>query len=526
MRLTVGLVAAILLSWMPYHPAHANTLRFAFTSDLVSLDPHTVSPTFTLGFLANIYEGLVRRGPDLELEPALAERWEQLTPTRWRFHLRRGVTFHNGNAFTAEDVIFSAERALAPSSGVRARLAEVAEIVAVDDYTVEVETKRPAPLLLADWSGWFIMDKEWSLLHGAAKPFNIADPHARNYAARHANGTGPFRVVERLPGVHTVAERFEDWWDKAEHNLDRVVYLPIPTDAHRVDALLAGEVDLILRVPPQDAERVAAVPELRLLSRPDLRVLFLGMDQSRDELLYANVKGGNPFKDRRVREAFQLAIDIDTLVDVVLRGQAEPVAALVAPEVAGYPKGLARPPHDPERARELLAEAGYPNGFSLVMDCPNDRYVNDEAVCQAIIGMLARIGITAELAVRPIARHFGRVLAQGGFDTSFYLLGWTPTYPDSAGALRDLVHSRSADYGTFNLGGYANPELDARIERLLVESESGIRHGLAAEVWRQVAADVAYIPLYRQKAVWGVRAGIRLVQRADNQFLWRFVRFD
>ncbi len=503
--------------------APAQTLRFSFQGDVGTLDPYGLNETFTLGYLGNVYEGLTTRGPDLSIEPGLAERWELVAGDRWRFHLRRGVRFHDGSPFTADDVLFSAERVRRPTSDLKTRLATVREVVKVDDHTVDFVTEVPNPILNAEWDTWYIMDKEWALAHGAAEPVDIKDPRS-SFANFNTNGTGPFRVTAREPDVRTVAVRHPGWWGKAPGNLQEVVFQPIANDATRVAALLSGELDLILSLPIQDTDRIARTPGVRALTGPELRTIFLGLDQARDELLHASVKGRNPFKDRRVRLALYQAIDIEAIARKVMRGQATPSAALVAPGIQGFPKNLVRWPYDPAAARRLLAEAGYPDGFGVTLDCPNDRYVNDEQICQAVVGMLGRIGVKVALNAQTKSVYFAKVLAAGGYDTSFYLLGWTPGSLDSWNALHNLVVTREkGGAGAFNLGGYSNPRIDALAREVLTETDLARRSALIGEAWRLLHEDVGYLPLHQQALAWGVRDGIELVQRADNQFLWRWV---
>ena len=526
MRIQTALLAVTALTAFAAQPAAGETLRFSFQADLQSLDPHTLNETFTLGFHANVHEGLIRRGPNLEIEPSLAERWEITDdPTRWRFYLRQGVTFHNGNPFTADDVIFSFERALSEGSDVVGKLPGIVEIVKIDDYTVDFITEVPNPILYYEWDTWYIMDKEWAEENGAVAVTNVADPDGQSYANLHSNGTGPFMVTDRQPDVRTVAVPNPNWWDEPRHNLTEVIFQPIASDATRVAALLSGEMDLAYPVPLQDLERVGANDGTGALTGPELRTVFLGMDQSRDELLYSNVTGTNPFKDPRVRQAFYQAIDVDAIQRVVMRGRSTPAASMVAPGINGFPEGLGRHAYDPEDARRLLAEAGYPDGFEVRLNCPNDRYVNDEAICQAIVGMLGRVGITVDLLAETKSIYFGRILQQGGYDTSFYLLGWTPSSFDSWNPLFNLVQTRNeaTDSGTFNCGGYSNEEIDALADQILSETNAELRGELIRQAWDLLHEDFGYIPLHQQALAWGVRDGIEVVQRADNVFDWRHV---
>ena len=525
MRWKSAVVAGTALVAASLQPAAAETLRFAFQGDANTLDPYSRNETFTLGFLGNIYEGLTQRAVDLSIQPSLAERWEIVEPTRWRFYLRQGVTFHNGNPFTADDVVFSAERVLMEGSGLQTRLSGVVEVVKVDDHTVDVVTEVPNPILIAEWDTWYIMDKEWAEENDTTMPTNLSDANTDNYANRNTNGTGPFMVVEREADVRTVAVPNPNWWDEATHNLTEVVLQPIASDPTRVAALLSGEMDLVYPVPLQDVERVSANDGTTALTGPELRTIFLGMDQTRDELLYSSVSGANPFKDQRVRQAFYQAIDIQAIQRVVMREQSTPAASMVAPGINGFPADLARHPYDPERSKALLAEAGYADGFEITMDCPNDRYVNDEAICQAIVGMLDRVGIEVDLLAQNKSIFFAKILAQGGFDTSLYLLGWTPGSFDSWNPLHNLIGTRDDESGrgTFNVGGYSNPDIDALADRVLVETDLEKRGELIDQAWQMLHDDVGYIPLHQEALSWGVRDGIELAQRADNVFHWRHV---
>lgn len=528
MRIKTAFMTGLATAVLAAAPASAETIRFAFQGPLNSLDPHSLNETFQLGFLGNIYEGLVRRGADLSIEPALAESWELVEPDRWRFNLRQDVTFHNGNPFNADDVIFSYERAQSEGSDVANKIPGVLAVERVDDYTVDFVTDGPNPILTAEFDTWYIMDQEWAIENGADVVTNVAESDREFFANRNANGTNSFMIQEHQADVRTVAVPFADWWDEPEHNLTEVIFQPIASDSTRVAALLSGEMDLVYPIPLQDQNRVESNDGTSALTGPELRTIFLGMDQSRDELLYSNIEGTNPFQDQRVRQAFYQAIDVNAIQQVVMRGASEPSAAMVAPGINGFPADLERYSYDPDAATALLEEAGYPDGFEVQMNCPNDRYVNDEAICQAVVGMLARIGITVNLLAEPRSVYFGRILAQGGYDTSFYLLGWTPGSFDSYNPLFNLVQTRNeeAGSGAFNLGGFSDAEIDTLTDQVLVETDADQRNELISQAWHRLNDVVGYIPLHQQALSWGVRDGVDLVQRADNVFRWRHVNID
>jgi peptide/nickel transport system substrate-binding protein len=513
--------AAIVAAAVFASPASTQTLRYANQGDLKSLDPYTLRETTTIAHHAHVYEGLVTRDKNLKIVPALAESWETPEPTRWRFHLRQNVKFHNGDPFTADDVIFSADRVRATGSNFTTVVPTDAKFVKVDDHTVDVVLKTPNPILITQWDGWYIMDKKWCEEHNAVAP-TPASATTPSYASLHENGTGPFVIESHQPGVKTVFKVNPNWWGKPEHNLKEIVFTPISSDATRVAALLSGEVDVIEPVPIQDIARVNASGTAKVMTGPELRTIFLGMDQTRDELLYSNVKGKNPFKDVRVREAFYKAIDIDLIKNRVMRGLSTPSALMIAPQLFALSKDFTRPKFDPDGAKKLLTEAGYSDGFEVTMDCPNDRYVNDAAICQAVVGMLARIGVKIDLLAQPKQQYFAKVLKPGGFKTSFYLLGWTPATMDSQNVLNDIMGCRDdpkSSRGEANLGGYCDKKLDALADQVLLETDTAKRDQLIKQAFEIGMKDWAYIPLHQQSLAWGVSNKVKLTQRADNQVL-------
>ena len=505
--------AAIFLA----QPAAAVTFRYAFQGDIKSLDPYTLKETFTIAAHGAVYEGLTMRDKDLKIAPRLAESWELLEPTRWRFHLRKGVKFHDGSPFTADDVLFSADRVRANGSNFGTNVPAGTRLVKVDDATVDFVTETPNPILHYQFDNWYIMSKRWAEAHDAVNP-SPASATTPSYAALHENGTGPFTIESHQPGVKTVFKKFPGYWGKTESNLDEAVFTTIANDATRVAALLTGEVDWIEPVPLQDIQRVGATPNAIVMAGPETRTIFLGMDQVRDELKYASVKGKNPFKDRRVREAFFLAIDEAVIAQRVMRGQATPSALMIAPSLFSLSKDFTRPKADPEKAKKLLAEAGYPNGFEIGLDCPNDRYVNDEAICQAVVSMLARANVKVNLNAQPKAKYFAKVLKPGGFDTSFYLLGWTPGTSDSHNVMYDIMGCRAegSARGEANLGGYCNPKFDEITDKVLIETDPGKRDALIKQAYQVAIDDWGYIPLHQQALAWGVSKKVKLTQTPDN----------
>jgi peptide/nickel transport system substrate-binding protein len=521
-RHTLLAAATIAMAASVISPASSQTLRYANQGELKSLDPYTLKESTTIAHHAHVYEGLVTRDKDLKIAPGLAESWETLDPTHWRFHLRRNVKFHNGDPFTADDVLFSAERVRANGSNFLSNVPADAKFVKVDDYTVDVMLDSPNPILTSQWDGWFIMDKKWCEENNAVVP-TPASATTPSYASLHENGTGPFMIESHQPGVKTVFKAYPNWWGKPEHNLKEIIFTPIASASTRVAALLSGEVDVIEPVPIQDIERVNASGIAKVMTGPELRTIFLGMDQVRDELLYSSVKGKNPFKDIRVREAFYKAIDIDLIQKRVMRGLSTPSALMIAPQLFLLSKDFARPKFDPDEAKKLLTEAGYPDGFEITMDCPNDRYVNDSAICQAVVGMLARVGVKVELLAQPKQQYFAKVLKPGGFKTSFYLLGWTPASSDAHNVLHDIMGCRGDENdptrGEANLGGYCNRQMDAIADKVLIETDTAKRNELIKQAFEIGIKDYGYIPLHQQALAWGVSNKVKLFQRADNEVL-------
>lgn len=513
-------LAPILMGLVAIHSiASAQTIRVANQGDATSLDPHSLNESLQLSLLGNVYEPLITRNRDLSLAPALATAWRQTAPTVWRFELRQGVRFHDGTPFTADDVVFSLARTRLDGSDMKSHTNYVKEARKLDEHTVEIETTVPFPVLPDVLTMVYMMSRQWCETQHAQAPADRRSG-AENAASFQANGTGPFRVRDRQPGVRTVFARHTDYWAPLDGSPAEVIFTPIGSDATRVAALLSGQVDVMEPVPVQDLARVNAGPGTRAVTGPELRTIFLGMDQQRSELLHASVKGRNPFKDVRVRRAFYQAIDIDAIQKVVMRGASNPSALLVGPGVNGFQPDIKRLPYDVRAAQRLMNEAGYGSGFEITLDCPSDRYVNDALICQAVAAHLARIQVKVRLQAEPKATYFPKVLRR---DTSFYLLGWTPATYDAHNAMNALmacVDGKGA--GQYNLGSYCNPRVDELTRRVLTEQDKDRRNAMIREAFQLHAADVGHIPLHQQALAWGVSTKASVVQMADNAmpFKW------
>ncbi|MEJ8820634.1 ABC transporter substrate-binding protein [Variovorax humicola] len=505
--------------------ANAQTIRIANQGDALSLDPHSLNESLQLSTDANVYETLVGRNKDLSVAPLLATSWKQSTPTVWTFELRKNVKFHDGTPFTADDVLFSFARAAGDGSDVKTNTSDIKEVRKVNDFVIEIETKGPFPILPDVITQLMIMSKKWCEENKATMPVDRRKG-IENTASFKANGTGPFRVRERQPNVRTVFTRNPTYWGKIEGNVQEVIFTPISNPATRVAALLSGEIDVMEPVPVQDIERINKSPNARVITGPELRTMFLGMDQKRDELLYSSVKGKNPFKDKRVRQAFYQAIDIVGIQKTVMRGASRPTGLMVGPGINGWTEGQdKRLPYDVEAAKKLLAEAGYPNGFEVTMNCPNDRYVNDSQICQSVAANLAKIGVKINLAAETKGTYFPKVLRR---DTSFYMLGWTPTTYDSHNALSALMACPDDKTGTgqFNLGAYCNPKVDELTKKIQSETDKAKRDAMIKEAFTLHADDVGHLPLHQQTLAWGVSKKVELTQMADNYmpFKWMTVK--
>jgi peptide/nickel transport system substrate-binding protein len=514
-----------LVSWLlalALAPAVAAPLRIASGFDPQTMDPHAQALLYHTRVMTQVYESLVGRDEQYRLEPALALSWQALDARTWRFKLRPGVVFHDGSPFGADDVVFSIERALGPTSQRSFHLKGVTGAKKVDDLTVDVSLSTPDAVLPEKFWLVAMMSKAWCLKHGVerAQDFNGKQ---ETHAVRNANGTGPFRLERYEPDTKTVLRSHPAWWgrkDRRTGNVDEAVYVTIRSDATRLAALSSGEVDVVLDPPFQDVERLKGDPRLALLQIPDLGQQYLTFDQTRDQLVHGDVKDRNPFKDRRVRQAVYQAIQMDLVVAKVLRGQATPTGGFLSPRVDGVPADLdKRLPYDPKAAKALLAQAGYPNGFAVTLDCVNIGY--RENVCQAITAMLAQVGIRTTLRTAPTNQFFPK-LSQA--TASFIEYGWTPSN-DAWASLNGLFHTWDAGGGgTFNAGRYSNPALDTLIDDIRIEADLTRRRAMIGVALRLVRDDLPYIPLYRRTLTWAMARHVHAVQWPSDVMELRWVQ--
>jgi peptide/nickel transport system substrate-binding protein len=496
-------------------PASAETIRWARVSDALTLDPHSQNQGITHNFAHHIYETLVDRDVAGTLIPRLATEWAiGDDPTVWVFKLRQGVKFHDGADFTAEDVVFSLDRARSEKSNMRQLHASVESVTAVDDHTVHVKMTGPSPLYPNNLTNTFMMDKTWTEANNAVT-VQEAGSQDDNYAVRNTNGTGPYKLASREVDVKSVLDINENHWAETKPFVTKIEYTVISDAATRVSALLSGEVDFVQDVPVQDIERLSSSDGVTVTTGPENRVIYFGYKFGDAPLKSSNVTDKNPFNDPKVREAMALSIDRDAIKTVVMRGYSIPTGVATPPFVNGWTAELDKyPAQDIAKAKALLAEAGYPEGFSVTLDTPNNRYVNDEAISTAVVGMLGQAGIKVTLASRPIAQH--SPLIQNG-ETDFYLLGWgVPTF-DSAYIFNDLIHSKAGHYGAYNPGGYSNPDLDAKIQSLGTEVDVTKRNATIAEIWATVQADRVLLPIHNQVLAYATRKGLSVAVHPENQ---------
>ena len=483
--------------------AQAETLRWAAQNDILTLDPHSQNHATTNAILMHSYEGLTRYNDKFEVEPCLATKWTNISPTQVRFELRKGVKFADGTPFTADDVVFSFTRIKQPQGTMGIYVTGINEIKKVDDHTVDFILAAPQPILLRNIIDFRIMSKAWSEKN---KTTNTQDYKAKddNYASRNVNGTGPYKITGWTPDQRITMTIHKEWWGKHGGNVTEVIYTPIKSDPTRVAALLSGDVDMLTDLPVQDVARLRQDPKLKILDGHEVRTIFIALDEYSPELKYSNVKGKNPFKDKRVREALSIAIDREAIKRNTMRGLSLPAGIIVAPGVNGHsPEIDVVPKADTERAKKLLAEAGYPEGFELQLNCPNNRYVNDEEICQNVVAMWARAGVKTKLAAESMAT----------FDAQY--------------SLQSLIRTRTSGAdGNFNFGRISDPKIDALVDAMKTETDLAKRNTMIRDALVATRDEVHSIPLHHQVRPWAMKKGVTTIHRADDRPEARFTNVN
>jgi peptide/nickel transport system substrate-binding protein len=514
--IVAGLTVEILLSAADLAAAE-NVLRWGNADDAKTADPHSYSDIDSDSVMQQIYDTLVALDSDMAIADHLAVAWKPVNPTTWEFELRQGVRFHDGTPFTAEDVVFSIRRAQAETSDVKDLLRSVIEVQATDEHAVRFATCGPDPLLWAHLARIRIVSKAWAEANGVTVPADFRAGEI-TYASGHANGTGAFILQEFDRTGRIVMIRNPHWWglERYPHNVDRIERIHLESIDEGVQALVEGRIDFLHELPYLRSwlEQLEGAAGTKLVRTPWSTTAYLALDQGSAELRSSDIKGKNPFKDKRVRQALYQSINIDTLVHDVMGGLATPATMLIPPDITGYyPEIAKRPPYDPERARALLAEAGYPNGFAITLDCPNAwSLFQEEKVCRALAEQFKAIGVDVSLAFQA-TRPFLDKCENGKCD--IFVQGASAMF-DSQAILNDTFSSN----GRFDFAGYANPEVDELIAAAGREMLTYGRDVLLEKVWRIINDDVVYIPLYHPTVVWAMREDLDLP--ADPWFRPRF----
>lgn len=478
--------------------AQAKTMKLSMDADPVSLDPHVQLSGGMLQYSHLVFDPLVRWTKDMSFEPRLATKWERLSPTVVRFYLRKGVKFHSGNDFTAKDVVWTINR-LKKSQDYKALFEPFEPAKVVDDYTVDIITKMPYPLLLNMATYIFPMDsKFYSGTDEKGQPKDAIIKTDYSFANLNESGTGKYYVKEREQGVKVVFQKFDQYWNN-EGNVDTIVLTPIKNDATRVAALLSGDVDFIMPVPPQDYPRIEKTKGLQLATMSGSRIITLQLNQKRVEA----------FKNKKVRQAMVYAVNNAGIADKIMKGKAS-VAGQQAPKgYLGYVEEL-KPRYDLEKAKQLMKEAGYEKGFEVSMIAPNNRYVNDEKIAEAAAAMLGKIGIKVNLKTMPKAQYWDQFDAQVA---DIQMIGWHPDTEDSSNYTEFLLMcpNKETGYGQYNSGNYCNPEVDKLIIAAQSETDVAKRTAMLQQVETLVYEDAGFIPLHWQHLSWAGLEGMNIL---------------
>jgi len=484
------------------------------SSEPRSMDPYFHNETPTNALNRNTHDCLTAFDTELKVLPGLAEKWENPDNLTWVFHLRKGVKFHNGDPFTAEDVKFSIERCKTwEKSGFKSGVAAVDKVEVVDPLTAKFTTKEPFGILPRKLAQVMIMSKKFAEQNGA------------DYLATHENGTGPYVLKEWVKGDHLTLAANENYW-AGPPAIKTVTLRPLTNDATRTAAILSGEVHIVDDLPVRDVDRIKANKDVRLVSRPGLRLIYLQMDQDRpDSPKIESPTGKNPLMDTKVRQALFLGIDEDAIVKHVMNGFAFSASQFYPSAVFGFDETIKRPAFDPAKAKALLAEAGYPNGFTVTLDSPNDRYVNDEKISQAVAASLAKIGLTVKVNAVPKATFFPLTDRR---ESSFFLLGWSCGDGDASAFLDSIAHTfdKEKGFGRYNRGRYSNPKADKLIEAASATVNQDERLKAMVEAQKIIfLEDFAFIPLHFQVDLYAASNKVKFEARADHYFQYFEISF-
>ncbi|SKA74445.1 ABC transporter substrate-binding protein [Desulfobaculum bizertense] len=485
--------------------ASAKTLKVAFAADPVSLDPHVQLSGGMLQYSHLVFDPLIRWTKDMNFEPRLATKWERIDPLTERFYLRKGVKFHSGNDFTAKDVKWTFDR-LKKSQDYKALFEPFEDIKIIDDYTIDIKTSKPYPLLLNMATYIFPMDSKFytGMDEESGQPKDAIIKTGKSFALNHESGTGKYKVTFREHGVRMEFTAFENYWDKKSGNVDKIILTPIKENATRVAALFSGDVDFIMPVPPQDYDRIDKSEKVNLVTMPGSRIISLQLNQKRRP----------EFKDPRVRLAMIYACNNAGIAKKIMKGRAV-AAGQQAPEgYVSYQADL-KPRYDLNKAKQLMKEAGYENGFTCTMISPNNRYVNDEKIAQAFVSMMAKLKIRVDLKTMPKAQYWDAYDAQ---QADIQMVGWHPDTEDSSNYTEFLLMCRDvkSGYGQYNSGNYCNEKVDSMIKSAQNETDLAKREAILKDVERIIYNDGAFIPLHWEDLSWACSPKLQNVDEIVN----------
>ena len=503
-RLFPSTIVLFIVTLFCCQAASAVTLKMAFDADPVSLDPHEQLSEGTLQLSHMVFDPLVRWKQNGQIEPRLATHWKQITPTTTRFFLRKNVRFQTGNQFTAEDVAYTIRR-LKRSADFRAMFDNISSAIVINKHTIDIRSSHTNPLLLNIMTYVFPLDKVF--YQGRDQIIKFGN----SFASQHVSGTGPFIVKEREPGVRMVLTRNKDYWDtKSKGNVDKIIVTPIKNDSTRLAALLSGDVDFISPVSPIDIERTKNSKGVQVITLATGRILLLHMNEKRRK----------EFRDVRVRRAINLAINQPLIVEKILKGYAVPAGQLSASKFLGHVNHL-KPQYDLPKALELMKQAGYEKGFRISMMAPNNRYMNDDKVAQAIAAMLGRIHITVDLKTLPKAQYFQQYDERAA---DIMMLGWQSDTEDSNNLFEFIIACQDAEsgLGAYNASEYCAPSINTDIKLANRETNPEKRARIMQRIEMKLHDDAAIVPLYWQYNIWAAKNNLhidRIVNDQNHPFL-------
>lgn len=527
--LTLSAISLLLIG--AYSNAFAQkekVFRWSSAGDFLTFDVHAQNESLNSAANAAVYEALVRYNTDMRVEPCLASQYQRVK-NGFLFTIRENVRFHEGETLTAEDVAYSINRALLPESQFKAAASGILGAEVVNSRQVLVKTVSGSPVFLNQLTQLCILNKKWTEKHNAFRPQNYVSGE-ESYLARHANGTGPFKLVSREVDVKTQFVANHEWWDEKNRrgNIEKVIYTPINSAATRTAALLSGQVDFVLDPAPQDIARLERNDSIRVLSRAEDRVMMIALDQYRDQTPYASDLDGkplsaNPFKDVRVRQALSLAVNRQALVKSIMRGKAVATNTVISDSVFGYDSQIAQTgQYDLPKAKALLKEAGFEKGFAFTLDTPNNRWVNDENLCKALASMWAKLNVKVNVHSMPRAQYFPKVLS---FDTSAGLVGWGSSTFDAFYPLQSLsaTYDGTSGAGISNIGRASDKQMDALLKKLNLAEDLNEREAIARQALSLEQKRVLHIPLLQPMFSWAMKKNIDPIVRPDNKLTLEWI---